>query len=234
MRIRWFLLTLVGLVCVLLISSQVVLPGLFGDYILEELVPVIDDSGSVQLQVSAYPALKMFAGKMDYLKVDGENINLGNIPTSHVFLEVRGLNFDTKELISNKTLKVKDLKEGNMTALITEEGLNSYFRSVNRTFDDFVIILGPDNIPRIKSDVEILGMKLNIIVEGRFIVENGTKIKFIPNKFIVENTQVPSLLLSQLVNEWDLCLDIGKLPFPLYVKEVRVEDGNILIISQIG
>ena len=68
---------------------------------------------------------------------------------------------------------------------------------------------------------------------GRFIVENSTKIKFIADKLVVENTQVPRLLINQLMNELDLTLDLGKIPLPLNVRDVKVEENNILIISEV-
>jgi hypothetical protein len=231
MRTRWILSVIAGVFCVILISSQIVLPNVFEDIIIDLLAPSISETGSVQLKVASYPALKMIFGKLDYFKVDGENILIGDVPFSHVFIEMRGITFTTRELMVERELNIKALKESNVTALITEEDLNSYFQSKNPSLKNFRVTLEPR--PKIDGDVEIIGFKLNIVVEGRFIVENGTKIKFIPEKFSVEDTQVPRVLLNQLVNEWDLSIDLCEVPIPFRINYLKVEDGTILITSEI-
>jgi hypothetical protein len=231
-RMRWFFLTAVGLTCVLLIASQMALPGVFEEFMMDGLIASIEETGSVDLQVTAYPALKMFWGRFDYLKADGTDIVIGNVPVSQIFFEISGLTLDSKKLMTKRTLEVRSLKGGNMTLLLTEEGINTYFHGLNDSFDRFHIDLS-DNIPKVVGNVEILGIKLDIRVEGRFIVENSTKIKFIADKLVVENTQVPRLLINQLMNELDLTLDLGKIPLPLNVRDVKVEENNILIISEV-
>ena len=133
---------------------------------------------------------------------------------------------DPGALYRRGELLLENAADLRLTVLFTEEGINDYFWEKVDPSKRFRIRLKPDGTV-LQGTLALLGQELEINLQGVFEIRDGTRIVFIPKALTVEQLQIPQFLLQSVVQDKALIIDLGGLPVPLVVDEIRLAEGQL-------
>lgn len=228
-RLTFFAFALVLIV----IGGEIWIPGALESRFARGLGKAVDHVGQVAVQLEAFPALAMVFGRFDVVRVDARGVEAGGLKVHRVFVEATKVRLDLRELLARK-IKLESLEHADMTVVLTEEALNDYFRKKADIFRIFKLELDRGKAS-ILGDIRLVGGDLHLTIDGRFVVEGKARVRYQIERFTVQNVAVPKPLRDILSSNLDLSLNLGDWgdwPFPVNIRDVRVEDEILYIFGE--
>ncbi|MGE5574325.1 MAG: DUF2993 domain-containing protein [Bacillota bacterium] len=222
-------LAALAIVCVFLIGEAAI-PGAVSTRLEKTIVANVDEAGSVRVYVRTFPALAVALGRIDFLRVDARDISVDGLRVQRLFLDARHANVDMRAVLRGGKLEVRHIAKGDVTVILAEDALNDYFHSRDGVLRLLTVRLRP-GAATVSGSANLLGVKVDVALDGRFVVQGDTRLAYVVDRFRVGNAVVPEVIKDGLLKSVDLSVDVSRLPLPLVLRDVSVQDGVIYIFG---
>ncbi|WP_425058463.1 hypothetical protein SCACP_31150 [Sporomusa carbonis] len=210
-------------------ALEVVLPKLVSDAVAQGLR---DMTGSKQVsaKVDKSPALFMLGGKFDRVAADAGDVKVDKLTFRTMHIRLTGVDVDIRSLLANRTLVLQKVDAIELTAAITQEEVAALLNNSVKGVKNAVVAITPGRV-EVSSALNFGGFaRVDVKLEGRIVGDReNRRIKFITDKFWLNNTPVGNIGGS-LLTEVPL-VDLKKLPFGVNVRDVVMEQGQVVIYT---
>ncbi|MGE5594063.1 MAG: DUF2993 domain-containing protein [Betaproteobacteria bacterium] len=222
-------LAALAVVCVFLVAEATI-PGAVSARLEKAIAASLDEAESVQVYVKTFPALAVALGRIDVLRIDARNITVDGLRVQRLFVDARRADIDVRSVLEQGRLGVRHVGRGDVTVMLAEDDLNAYFHSRDGILKLLTVKLRRD-IATISGSASILGMKVDLALDGRFVVRGDTHLAYVVDRIRVGNAVVPEAVKNGLLKNVDLSVDVSKLPIPVVLRGVSVQDGVVYVFG---
>ncbi|HHV61485.1 MAG TPA: DUF2993 domain-containing protein [Firmicutes bacterium] len=227
----------VVLIVTLFAVAQAWIPGIVERRIVAGIEDSVDSVESLHVKVRSFPAALIPLGRIDALEIDASRIRIKDLFIQRIFLDARDIRLGAREMLfgdeaGKGNAPLKSLRDGHVTVILAEKDINDYFKRQNGILKILSVRLRR-NYATVSGSVPLLGGKLDLELEGRFDVEGKTRIRYVIDRFLVQNITVPKFIQDQLFGGLDLSIDLKDLPLPVTVRGIKAEDGEIYAFGTI-
>lgn len=220
------LLLLVVIVGVL-IGADLILPDMISSYAVQSLKESTH-SDSVTVQVKKAPAVMMLTGKFDQVTVDAVNAKVDKIALSSMHAELSDVQVDMKSLLTEKKFAIQSVRDLTVTGAVSQAELARFLDANVKGSHNAEVVITPEKVT--VSTHLAVGTLLQVVItlEGQ-VVSDGKELKFVTQRFLLNNTPVGNIGGSMLT-EIPL-LDLKKLPFGTTIQNILLQTGQIVIVA---
>jgi len=233
-KMRRFLFKIIILLLViggLYILSEVFLPDLIGRKISKIIKGKEGVKSSVETKVSSHPALKIALGRLDKVSIKIKELNTAGLKLKDVKTKLKAVSFDLPDYLRHQKIRVKSIKASDLEIKISESDLNEYLQR-GKDFRDFKARLVPGKVI-LKGEVEVLGAPLDVSLEGDFVIEEESRMRFVGRKLRVSGRKLPDFITRQVIEKTNPVVDFSFLDLPLSLKRVIIGEGYIKLLGTI-
>ncbi len=222
-------LAALAVVCVFLVGEAAI-PGAVSTRLEKAIAGSVDRVESVRVHARTFPALAIALGRIDFLRVDARNITIDGLRVQRLFLDARHADIDMGAVLRGGKLDLRRIGRGDVTVILAEGDLNDYFHSRDGMLRLLTVRLRP-GVATVSGSANLLGVRVDITLDGRFAVEGDTRLVYVVDRFRVGNTVVPEVVKNGLLKSADLSVDVSGLPMPVVLRDVSVQDGAVYIFG---
>lgn len=222
------LLTILVIILVIAVAAgEIILPKLASDAVAQGMR---DLTGTTQVRASVdkNPAIAMLGGSFSTVNIEADNAKLDKITFANLTAVLSDVQLDRQRLFFNRTLSIERVKDVNLTATITQEELARYINQNVKGIKNAIVTITPGKMQATSSFTFGAIATVAVSLEGK-IVSDGQKIKFVTDRFFLNNTPVGNIGGAMLA-EIPL-LELKKLPFGVTVREITMADGKVIIAT---
>jgi len=218
-------LRLMIVVLLLLVAGELLLPMVLSDIVAKSMMGLVG-SEHVTATLTKRPALFMLGGKFDTITVSAEQAKADKLVFSDMNITLKDAQLDMGALISRRLVTFQSVGDVDIRATITQEELARYLNQTVKGVKNAVVDINADKIKA--SSTFALGGFANVAVslEGK-IIGDGQKIKFVTDRFLLNNRMAGNIGGS-LLTEIPL-VDLNKLPFHVNVRDIVMENGKVIL-----
>jgi len=212
-------------VLVLLAASELFLPMTLSTAV-NQGMRSLTGSEQITAKLTKRPAVLMLGGKFDAIQIKAEHAKIDKIVFSEMSIALTDVELDMGKLISNRVVALQSVDDVDITAVVSQEELARYLNQTVKGVKNAVVVMAPDKVTA--STTFAIGGFANVAVslEGR-IVSDGQKIKFVTDRFLINN-MITGNIGGSLLTEIPL-VDVKKLPFQVNVRDIVTEKGKVTI-----
>ncbi|MDR7866356.1 MAG: DUF2993 domain-containing protein [Sporomusaceae bacterium] len=211
----------------LIVVGELAMPSLVGVLIARGMGGATG-SDLVTAEVAKRPALLMFDGRFDSVRIHAYDSKVDKIVFAELDATLKDVALDMPILISQRKVAVKGVRDIDLTAVITQEELSRFLNQSVKGVKNAKVTIesGKVNV----SASFLLGQiaSIAIALEGK-VVGDGYRIKFVTDRFLLNNNAVGNIGGSVLT-EIPL-VDLRKLPFGVKARSVVTDAGRITIVA---
>lgn len=220
-------LIIVGVIVAVLIIANLILPGLVSSYATQSLKESTQ-SESVTVQVDKAPVVMMLAGKFDQVTVDTVNSKIDKIVLSSMHAVLTDVQVNMKALVTENKFVVQSVGDLTVTGAVSQAELARFLDSNVKGSQHAEVTITPEKV--ILSTHLAIGSFVQVVItlEGQ-VVSDGQHLKFVTQRFLVNNTSVGNIG-GTMLTEIPL-LDLNKLPFAATIQNIILENGQIVITA---
>ncbi len=222
-RMKIIVIAIVALIA----AGELFMPWLVGSLIARGMSGATG-SDRVTAQVAKRPALLMFDGRFDSVRIHAYDSKVDKIVFAELDATLKDVALDMPVLITQRKVAVKGVRDIDLTAVITQEELSRFLNQSVKGVKNAKVVIesGKVNV----TAGFLLGQiaSIAITLEGK-VVGDGHRIKFVTDRFLLNNTAVGNIGGSVLT-EIPL-VDLRKLPFGVKAKSVVMDAGRITIVA---
>lgn len=219
------LMVMLGLVLALLAAGEALLPAAVSEIVAQGMISQTG-SDSVNAQVAKRPAWLMLGGQFDQISVEAANARADKLVFSRFHAVLSDVALDMNTLLTRRLIMLKSVGAVELTAVVTEDELARYLNQTVKGVKNATVAITPGKVQATSSFAIGSFANVGITLEGR-IVADSQKIKFVTEKFLLNNSLVGNIG-GGMLTEIPL-LDLKKLPFGVTVRDIAMEQGQIVI-----
>lgn len=169
-------------------------------------------------------------GRLEDLKIEGRGLRTKDgFPISALFFEAKLLQLDWAELWKGK-VEVISSHGARATCVLAEGELSAYLQKQIEVLKDVRIQLAAGKAT-LFGTAELLGRDVKLSIAGDFSPKEGD-LQFTPTDFFVADFKLPRFLLNNLSKQVNFIIPLGKLPLPLELESVRIENGHAYLAGR--
>lgn len=219
------LIFVVVFIGILGISSELLLPKILSTVISQGMMKVTG-SDHVDVSLTKKPAILMLDGQFDQIQIVADHAKIDKITFSQMSIALHNARLNMGKLLGSRMVDLQSVDGVSIAAVVEQDDLAQYLNHSVKGVKNAVVAITPDKIKA--SSTFAIGGFANVAVslEGR-IVGDGQKIKFVTERFLINNTLTGNIGGSVLT-EIPL-LDLNKLPFNVTVRDIVMENGKVTI-----
>jgi len=222
-RLKWIF----GLVLAVVIIEELCLPWLVSSCVTLGMAEILATE-RVTVSIEKRPALAMVAGLFDRIAVKTENAKVDKINFAEFDVVLTDVKLDAQALIGRRQLVVQSAGDAELTAVLTQEELSRFLNQAVKGVKNAVVTVS-DNQVKVNGDFGLSGIaSVAVTLEGR-IIADGQKIKFVTDRFLINNTLVGKLGGAALTEV--VLADLKKLPFGVTVRTISMDNGKVTVYA---
>lgn len=213
----------------LLVISQLLLPGYFSQRLETGLKQEFKSSRHLQAEINSFPALLMLTGHFGSVNLEGEGLVVDGLKIAKLRAEFADVKLKPTGEQGNKW----QLSSGQNRALnlvFNEADLEDYLAKQLDSIKNLTLNLGPQQTV-LSGVFKLLGNQIELKLAGKFQLKNNRKLIFIPEDLMVADLLIHEKIVQQLTKKIDFSLDLTQLPIPLRAEKVKVKKDKLLILS---
>jgi len=225
MSVNKRLIFMIAMVLMLFATSEVLLPIMISKGVNQGMMNKTG-SDSVTSKLTKWPAALMLGGRFDTIDITAHHAKIDKIIFSEMSIGLTNAQLDIGKLITNRLVDLQSVDRIQITAVIDQEELARYLNQTVKGVKNATVVITSEQIKA--SSTFVLGGFANVAVslEGR-IISDGQKIKFVTERFLINN-MVAGKIGGSLLTEIPL-VDLNKLPFHVNVRDIVMGNGNVTI-----
>jgi len=221
-------LAMAGVLFLLFLLFQF-LPQWLASWTESQLVGAIEQSFSssakVSVQLGRGSLLSWSRGQLEDLKIEARDlVTTDGFPLAAFFFEAQRLQLDLGTLVRQGKVELSSTYKARATAVLSEAGLTEYLQKNLKPLSNVRMELRGGKAT-LHGTALLLGQQVKLSIGGKFEPVEG-ELRFVPTDFFVANIGVPRFLLTALSREVEFTIPLGKLPLPLELESVRIEEGR--------
>lgn len=218
-------LRLVIVIVLLLAAGELLLPMVLSDFVAKGMRGLVG-SENVTVTLTKRPALLMLGGKFDVINLTAQQAKTDKIMFSDMDITLKDAQLDMGTLLSRRVVAFQSVGDVGIRATVTQEELAQYLNQNVKGVKNAVVDINADKIKA--SSTYAIGGFANVAVslEGK-IVGDGQKIKFVTDRFLINNRMTGNIggsLLTEIA-----ILDLNKLPFHVNVRDIVMQNGKVIL-----
>ena len=218
---------LLGLVVVLVLvaASELLLPLVMSNIVNQGLMS-LTGSNQVVTKLTQTPAVFMLGGKFDRIQIKAEHAKIDKIVFSEMNIALTNAQLDMGKLFTSRLIDLQSVDNVDIIAVVDQEELARHLNETVKGVKNAVVVITPDKVTA--SSNFAIGGVVNVAVslEGR-IVSDGQKIKFVTDRFLINN-RLTGNIGGSLLTEVPI-VDINKLPFHVNIRDIVMENGKAIL-----
>ncbi len=219
------LIIILAVILALVAASEALVPTVVSDIVARGMAN-LTGSDNVSVTVVKHPAIYMFGGQFDQITVQETNAKIDKITFSDMKVALSNAQLDMGALVSHRQIVLKTVQDVDLSVTVTQEELANYLNQAVKGVKNSTVAITPENV-KVSSNFAIGGFaNVAVTLEGKIIGE-GQKIKFVTERFLLNNMLVGNIGGSVLT-EIQL-VDLKKLPFNVSVRDIDMEQGKVII-----
>lgn len=221
---------IIALVVILLLAgvvSEVLLPRMIGDAVAQGMRQHTGSS-QVTAAVQKTPALLMLTGSFDKVTISAANAKIDRMTFRALDAVLTDVQLDREKLFTSRTVSIERVHDVDLRATITQDELASYLNQTVKGVKNAVVSITPGRV-QASTNFSLGGFaSLAITLDGK-IVGDGQRVKFVTERFLLNNTPVGNVG-GAMLTEIPL-LDLKNLPFGVTVRDIVMEQGQVTIYT---
>lgn len=209
-------------------ASEFLLPRMVGSLVAKGMSQAVG-SEQVTARVEKTPALLVFGGQFDSVSIRAVDARIDNkIVFAELDTVLQDVALDMGALMNRRTVVVKSVRDIDLTAVITQEELGRYLNQAVKGVKNAVVTVSGGKV-QVKGNFVVGGIaSVAVGLDGK-IVGDGQRIKFVTERFLLNNSMVGNIG-GTVLTEIPL-VDLKKLPFGVGVRTITMEDGRVTIFA---
>lgn len=212
---------------VLIVAGELAMPSLVGSLIARGMSGATG-SDRVTAEVAKRPALLMFDGRFDSIRIHAYDSKVDKIVFAELDATLKNVALDMPTLIAQRKVAVKGVRDIDLTAVITQEELSRFLNQSVKGVKNAKVTIESGKVNVGASFLIGQIASIAITLEGK-VVGDGHRIKFVTDRFLLNNNAVGNIGGSVLT-EIPL-VDLRKLPFGVKATSVVMDAGRITIVA---
>ena len=207
------------------VGSELLLPKIMSTVVSQGMMSVTG-SDRVDASLTKKPAVLMLDGQFDQIRILAEHAKIDKIVFSQMSIVMHNARLNMGKLLGSRLVDLQSVDGVAITAVVGQDDLAQYLNQSVKGVKNAVVTITPDKIKA--SSTFAIGGFANVAVslEGR-IVGDGQKIKFVTDRFLINNTLTGNIGGS-ILTEIPL-VQLNKLPFNVNVRDVVMDNGKVTI-----
>ncbi|HMM19520.1 MAG TPA: DUF2993 domain-containing protein [Selenomonadales bacterium] len=182
----------------------------------------------IEAQVSKRPAFLMLGGRFDSVRILARDAKVDKIAFSELDTALTNVELDMNALMTRKAVAIKSVGDIDLTAVITQDELTRYLNQSVKGIRNVEVAINDGKV-QVSGKLTLSSIaSLAVTLDGK-IVGDGQKIKFVTERFLLNNASVGNFG-GTLLTEIPL-VDMKKLPFGTEVRSITSENGKITIYA---
>lgn len=227
---RRVFLALGGSLVALLVVGQLIVPLLLARRVGAALENSLQVQG-LQVSVRVFPFLKLLAGGIDALRVEGENLAAGDLNLDRLEAAVTSLRLDVPRLWRTGTVVWTDPGRARMRVEVSEESLNRFLRAHLGPGVSVALTRGRIDLV---SALVVGGQETPVTVRGVPVVGTDGSVAFRVDEVMLAGQPVPGAVRDvalRFLGFAGTLVEVGKLPWPITPEEILVEDRAVVLVA---
>lgn len=207
------------------VAAEFILPQATSLAVAQGMTELVGSS-EIKAQVIKRPAVAMVTGSFDQITVNAANAKVDKIIFRQLNAELKDVQLDRQRLYLNRQAVIEQVGEINVVAVLTQEEVARYLNQQVKGVKNATVIIDQGKMTAQSSFVLGGFATVAIGLEGR-VVQDGQIVKFVTDRFLLNNSPVGSIGGIGLA-EIPL-LDMKKLPFGVTVRDIMLEQGKLTL-----
>ena len=207
------------------VAAEFILPQATSLAVAQGMTELVGSS-EIKAQVIKRPAVAMVTGSFDQITVNAANAKVDKIIFRQLNAELKDVQLDRQRLYLNRQAVIEQVGEINVAAVLTQEEVARYLNQQVKGVKNATVIIDQGKMTAQSSFVLGGFATVAIGLEGR-VVQDGQIVKFVTDRFLLNNSPVGSIGGIGLA-EIPL-LDMKKLPFGVTVRDIMLEQGKLTL-----
>ena len=195
---------------------------------LEDEVGQFLQAQQVQVQLEAPWGWDLVFGRLPRLDIVANDARMDALRVFQVTIHGEQIRFDPRSLWQDKELVYTEASSLWGEMILTEEDLNAYFWQEVDQDRLLRLRVAPGEIG-LGGQISLWNMEWTITLLGDLEVHQGSSLRFVLKNLEVQETRIPSVLLEVLSEHYDFVMDFGVFPYPVELREVHLQEEQILV-----
>lgn len=222
---RWLIIAAILLVVV--VAAEAMLSQLVSQAVSQGMNGLAP-SEKISAQVAKQPAIAMLGGSFDRVAIDTVNTRIDKITFSEMHTVLQDVQLDREQLFLRRQIAIEKVSDINLTAVLSQEELARFINQNVKAVKNAKVLITPGKV-QASSQLSLGGVaSLAVTLDGK-IVSDGKQIKFVTDKFLLNNSVVGNVG-GAVLTEIPL-VELKNLPFGVTVKDIVMENGRVTLIA---
>jgi len=225
MVVRRRLMIMIVVVFSLLVSSEVLLPLVISQIVNQGMMS-LTGSSHVSSKLNKTPGFLMLGGSFDTIHMVATQAKFDKITFTEMNIALTKAQLNMGKLFTSREVELQSVTDVDIIVVMRQDDLAQCLNQTVKGVKNAVVTITSDQV-KASSTFAIGGFaNVDVGLEGR-IVGDGQKIKFVTEKFLINN-RASGNIAGTLLTEIPL-LDLNKLPFHVGVRDIVMENGKVSI-----
>lgn len=230
---RRVLILSAALFIALALVVELLLPAVVARGVAAGLDKIIGPGETINVQLKAYPALKMLTGRIDQITVKTSNVQAAGLVIDQLTATIDQVSVNLRTLLTKRQIQTTKSPNLDVKLTISEQNLKQYVLANVKGVKDPRLTIEPGKVTA-GGYLTFNGKDYFVVGEGRFVIRDGGKIGLELTGLKVDDQEMPAGLLSkvmEMLGGTDLFIDMTKFPVPLEATGVQMNDKSLVIIA---
>lgn len=224
------LLKQLAVVVALWLALEAALPEIASVWLAKNLGQQFGSTSTV-VKIDSRPAISMLAGQIDTVNFRFSPFKVDRLNATELQGELKGVQLDWAALSQAGQASVKEIDQAVLNLTVGQDELTRYLNESVKGVKNGKVTIQPDRVT-VDTQFALANIaSLAVTLEGRIIVD-GTKLKFVTDRFYLNGRPVGALGGSMLTEI--ALLDASKLPFGVTLRQVEMQSGQLVIHADRG
>lgn len=232
---RWAIVLFVVFVLILVVAGEFFLPSIVARGLEVGLERALGQGETLKASLEARPALKLLLGRVDAVTVESVQAKTATLAIDSLSVTVEDLALNLRDLLGSKHELTVSYNPAIGTVIrISEANLRRHIAENVPGFSDPSVKISTTRVS-VSGCMGFAGRPFLVAVEGRFAGDGEQRIRFLVDKLSLDNEPLPPGLTAAVIAALggpELFMDLGQYPVPLVLREVRLEEGWLVIEAQ--
>lgn len=223
-RYFWVAAVLILFTAAVFLPRHVLLPRFTAelqDYIKEQF-----HAEEVEIDLAWHGSWSLLLGRVPEVEIVIADGSTAGLPIQSARLKAVDLRFHPWALFKEREFWYAGSEFLQISARVTEQGLNEYFREHVSQIQDLQVQAREGKL-QVRGILYFLNVPWELALEGRLEIAGPTMVRVVPTGLMVEDAAAPPALVEMLYQFFSFNIDLDQFPFPIEITSILVDDGGI-------
>lgn len=222
-------------IVLVVVAGEFFLPAIVARGVEVGLTRTLGEGESFEVGLNVRPALKLLLGRVDGVTVESRQAETATLAVDSLSVTVEDIALNLRDMLgSAHELNVTYNPVIGTLIKISEGNLRRHIAENVPGFTDPSVKVSPARVS-LSGCMTFAERPFLVAVEGRFVADGEQRIRFVVDKLALDNEPLPPGLTAAVIAALggpEMFMDLGQYPMPLVLKEVRQEEGWLVIEAQ--